>query len=264
MDEPESGRSSLGAGILAAIVLCGSALGVMIYQLTQKDKAEIDAGGFDLSRTQEAKAPAAAAAGSPGAAPSSLGLLHNGGLGGIRVGEGAGAQPRPEHKAGSDFTAAVRKSEAKVRNLAMAYTRRYPVIAQYGRDWMSYPDLKKLNDDYMRDHDPIAFLRGLAHAKNFGKLVSKYAGQPAVQDFVKAGVKQAPAEVTASAMAVLKEDALVKRLVANTAASLGLPPALTAGLLGGGSVDEQQVMGQIMQGNPDVKKAMQDPAPPRP
>lgn len=249
----------MGAGILAAITVCGSALGVMLYQMTQKEKAPADTSGFDIARTQEGKTPAASGAdgGLPGAARSGLGLLQKGGLGEIRVGEGGAPPPRPAQKAASDFSAAVRKSEAKVQAMAVRYSRRYPLIVQYGRDWMSYPDLKKLNDDYMRDHDPIAFLRGLTRSQNFGKMVSKYAGQPLIQAFVKESVGQAPAEVTSSAMGLLKEDALIKRLVANTASALGLPPALTAGILGGGNVDEQQVMGQIMQGNPDIRKDLQ-------
>ena len=47
-------------------------------------------------------------------------------------------------------------------------------------------------------------------------------------------------------------------MVSNVAAALGLPPALTAGVLNGGKVDQNQIMGQVMQSNPGLQGAMQD------
>lgn len=124
---------------------------------------------------------------------------------------------------------------------------------------MSHPDLKKLNDDYMRDHDPVAFLRGVARSKNFAKLMVKYARDPALQALVKEGIAQAPGEVTSSGMALLQQDSAIKTVVSNVAEALGLPPALTAGILGSGKVDQNQIMGKVLQGNPGLQGAIQDP-----
>ena len=145
-----------------------------------------------------------------------------------------------------------------MKGMAERYTQKYPSIARYGRDWMNCPDLKKLNDDYMREHDPVKFLRGAAQSRNFARLIAAYATDPAVQSFVREGIAAAPPEVAAKATDVLHEDGLVKGLVNNVVSALGLPPALIAGVLGGGKVDEKQVLGQILQGNPGLQTPAQE------
>ena len=263
MDEESPRRSSQGAAILAVLAVAGSAVGVMLYQLSQKEKPRTDIAGFDLAKTQESRPAADSGNPLPGAAAPDRTMLQSGDMK-MRFGEGgsptaqATAQAAAQ-KATDSFTEACRKSEGKAQALAQAYTKRHRSIAQYGRDWMNYPDLKKLNDDYMRDHDPVAFLRGTARSKNFAQLMVKYARDPALQSLVKEGIAQAPGEVTSSAMSLVKEDNSIKTVVANVAAALGLPPALTAGVLGGGKVDEQQIMGQVMQGTPGLQGMMQDP-----
>jgi len=259
MDAQAPRRSSTGLAFLAVLAIAGSAIGVMIYQLSQREKPAADASGFDLAQTPESHSAAGGQSAAPGPAQtqSGLGLLQTGGLGQLQFGA-AGKTPRPaDQKTEQDFTAAVRRAEAKAIALAQAYTARYPAIAQYGRDWMSYPDLKKLNDDYMRDHDPIAFLRGLARSQNFGRLMAKYAGTPAIQSFVKESITRAPGEVAMTSTSLLQEDSLIKSVVAHVVSALGLPPAMTAGILGGGKVDQNQVMGNIIQDNPGLQNLQQ-------
>jgi hypothetical protein len=253
--------------VLAVVAIAGSAVGVMFYQLSQKEKPRMDAAGFDLAKTQESRP--AADSGSPalpGAAAPDRTMFQNGDMK-MRFSEGSGGSTQAAaQKATDSFTEACRKSEGVAQALAQSYTKRFPSIAQYGRDWMAQPDLKKLNDDYMRDRDPVAFLRGAARSKNFAKLMVKYARDPALQALVKEGIAKAPGEVTSSAMSLLKEDSTIKQVVSNVVEALGLPPALTAGILGGGKVDEKQIMGQVMQGSglqgmmqdPNVQKAMQE------
>ncbi len=248
-------RSSRPAAILAVLVLAASAVGVIVYQLMPKEKSTADRAGFDISQIQEGPQAAATIPQSP-SSQSSLGMIKKGAMGPMRFGAGA-VQAGAGRKA-LDFTAIARASEAKVQALAGRYTRRYPLIAQYGQDWMSYPDLKELNDGYMRDHDPVRFLHGVARSKNFGKLAGKYAAASPIQNFVKDAMKDAGADATSAAMSLIKDDSLVKSLISNTASSLGLPPALTAGLFSSGQVDEKQIMGQIMQ-NPDLQKSLQNP-----
>jgi hypothetical protein len=256
MDEQAPRRSSKSAAILAVLAVAGSAVGVMIYQLSQKDKPTTDTAGFDISKIQESRPAPNAAQTPPGSgaqADRTMFLAED--LGKMRFGAGANTAKSAAQKPTNGFTEACRRVEGRVQAMAQAYTKRYPSIARYGKDWMSYPDLKKLNDDYARSHDPVAFLRGTARSKNFAKLLAKYAGDSAVQSFVKEGITQAPSDVTSSAMSLLKEDNAVKTVVSNVAAALGLPPALTAGVLGGGQVDQNQIMGQILQGNPGLQGA---------
>jgi hypothetical protein len=260
MDEATSKRSSKGVAILAVLAVAGSAVGVMLYQLAQKEKPTAETTGFDISKTEESKPVQDAAQAPPGsAAQGDRTMFQAEDLGKMRFGEG-GSAPKSgvsAQKAPDNFTEACRKMENKVQALAFAYTKRYPSIARYGKDWMSYPDLRKLDQDYLSNHDPVAFMRGAAQSKNFAALLAKYATDPALKSFVMDGIKQAPGELTASAMALLKEDNAIKTVVANVATALGLPPAATAGILGGGQVDQNQVMGQIMQGTPGLQGAMQ-------
>ena len=176
-------------------------------------------------------------------------------LGKMRFGEG-GAKTKPvAQKAADNFIEPCRKGEA----LAEAYAKRYPSIDRLGTEWMSYPDLQKLHDDYNKNNDPIAFVHGVARSKNFAKLLVKYAGDPAVQSFIKEGIAPMLGGMTSSAMSLLTEDNSIKTVIANVAGALGLPPALTSGILNGGKVDQNQVMGQILQGNPGLQGAIQDP-----
>ncbi|MCX5796644.1 MAG: hypothetical protein NTY77_14215 [Elusimicrobia bacterium] len=261
MEEEAPRRSSKGIAVLAVLAVAGSAVGVMIYQLTQKEKPAADIAGFDISKTQESRPAPSSAQALPGsAAQTDRTMFQTEDLGKMRFGVGGGNTAKAiAQKAADSFTAACRKAEGMVQALAISYTKRYPSISKLGRDWMGYPDLKKLNDDYMRDHDPVAFLHGTAQSKNFAKLLVKYAADPAVQSFVKEGIVKAPGDVTSSAMSLVKEDNSVKTVVSNAVSALGLPPVLTAPILEGGKVDEKQVMGQIMQGNPGLQGAMQDP-----
>ena len=128
-------------------------------------------------------------------------------------------------------------------------TKKYPLIRQYGKDWMSRPDLKKLNDDYMRNHDPIAFIMGLAKAPSLGGMVKKYAGSPIIMEFITQGMKEAPGDLTSSAMDVLSKDAAAKSLISNVARGLGLPPSVIGLINSGGDgskIDQKRIVSDLM------------------
>ncbi|MBI5630939.1 MAG: hypothetical protein HY921_08655 [Elusimicrobia bacterium] len=251
-------RSSFGAGVLAALAIAGSALGALIFQHLQNRQAGLDKTGFDISETSQAPRRAASSSASATPAQSGLGMVKTG-MPGFSL--GLKAPPPAARKAAASVTELARANESRIRGLAMAYTKRYLVIAQYGRDWMSHPDLKKLNDDYMKDHDPVKFMRGLASSRNFGAMVKKYATKPEVQAFTRDAIKNAPGQLISAASEFLNEDKVVKKLVDNVAQSLGLPTGLFS--WGGGDsepkVDEKAVMNSVMQGNPDLQKALGNP-----
>src|SRR5687767_5419870 len=93
---------------------------------------------------------------------------------------------------------------------------------------MSYPDLKKLNDDWVRDRDSIKFLRGLAASSNFPKLVKKWAAHPAIQGYAKDALRQAPPDALSAALNFMQGEGLIKAMVENVGGALGLPPAVLA------------------------------------
>lgn len=274
---PRGGRAG---GIFVAVVVAGSAVGVAgWYMMSNRSGPGIDNSGFDLANAPTAPRPAAAPPASAPAAPaqsrSSLDMMKadsgirivdsNSGGGSSGSSSSASSAPStPEQKkqaAHESFTQAARKNEGTVRRFAERMTAKYPVIRQYGRDWMKYPDLKKLNDDYNRNHDPIAFMVGLSKAPNLGAMLKQYAGKPEIREFVVQGVKEAPGELMGSAMEVLQNDKVMKDLVANVTGGLGLPPSISGMISAAGSgkdvqIDQSKVMKDMMN-SPDVQKAMQ-------
>lgn len=265
---PKSGRSSLGMALLVGVVVMGSLLGAVVYQSLQSDrKSAVDQSGFDLSQVSAPK-PDAAPGASAGADQPQSGLsMITGVLPSIAFDgkppqqQASGGQPAAQGQAqpGQDFAQLCRANETQVGNLARAYTNRYPSMRQYGRDWMGYPDLKKLNDDYMRNHDPIAFLRGLAKSDNFGKLIAKYATDPAIQGFAKDAIKRAPGDLVSAGMSFAKQDNLVGNLLDRVTTALGLPPGMFGGGADPSKINPNAVMSQMMNNNPDVQKALSSP-----
>jgi hypothetical protein len=272
----ESARRGGPGGLFVAIVVGGSAVGVVgWYLMTNRGGPSIDASGFDLSTAPQSQRPAPVASASP-STPQASGLSMLTGGSGVRAagdsgpssssGNQAAGSAKPMDKkeqAHSDFKEQARKHEADVRKFAEMMTKKNPVIRQYGKDWMSHPDLKKLNDDYMRNHDPVAFIMGLTKAPSLGTMVKQYAGNPAIIGFITDGVKAAPGELTGAAMDVLANDTVAKSLISNIASGLGLPPSIT-GLINSGDpskVDQKQVVNDMMN-SAAAQGAQQQQAPP--
>ncbi|MBI4376990.1 MAG: hypothetical protein HY549_11135 [Elusimicrobia bacterium] len=265
MEELPPGRRR-GPVLLLIMTLLLSAGGVGLYQWSQKDASPVpDLDGFDVESTFSSPAATASAAAGRPSSPSGLGMVS--GIKGIsfsrtgrtgRVGAGAG---------NADFAAKLRRNEGRMRELNRRYTARYPVIAQFRRDWLSHPDLKKLRDDYCGparsadplaavcgpggDHDPLKFMRGLVGSAGFGQMLRKYAGDRTLHAFAMEAIQQAPSELLASGVGLLDDGAL-KGLADTVVTALGLP----AGLLGGGKVDEKQVMDGLLKANPELQKAL--------
>lgn len=275
MSDGNSILSGRKGGIIVALVVGGSAVGVVgWYMSTNRAGPAIDASGFDLSTApQSSRRAAPVASARPSEQPgSSLDMLH--GDAGVRIGDtgssGQAAAPAPakdtdkKAAAHADFKEQAHKYEADVQRFAMKMTKKYPVIRQYGKDWMSHPDLKKLNDDYARNRDPLAFIVGLAKAPSLGAMVKKYAGSPEIIEFVTQGLKEAPADLTGSAMDVLSNDKVTKSLVANIANGIGLPPSVTGMISGGGDaskVDQKTIVSDMMN-SPAMKEHAEQAPPP--
>ena len=230
-------RSNAGIALLAALLIAGSAAGVMLWQLSQKEAPV--AADFGLDAVSPRPDGPAAAPAAPRSGLDMIDLSAPPSRAAVQPSTEAPAPPaqvptgqvrRDPGSSASAFTEAVRRSEARARDLAIQYTQRYPAIAQYGKDWMSRPDLKKLNDDYAADHDPVKFLRGLARAPSAPELAAKYAGDPAVRAFVKDALAGAPKELLSAASDMLVEDGLVRGLAADLGGALGLPKDFTDGL----------------------------------
>lgn len=249
---------------LVALVIGGSAVGVLgWYFMVNRKGIEIDTHGFDVSQVTPQKAPIAGS-GSVSQPVNSMMIRADSGIRIIDPNSSAARTAQTPATAGQKtdskdgFTKSARKYESNVRDYAMRMTKKYPSVRQYGKDWMSYPDLRKLNDDYMRNHDPVAFMAGLSQSKNFGALVHKYAADPGLRAFVIDGVQQAPSELMASAGDALQGNGVMKNLVMNVANAMGLPPSMTA-IIGGtmNTADPTKMASGLVNGNPQLQKALQ-------
>lgn len=263
---PPQRRSSGVFMILALLAVVGSAGGVAVWMLMQGGQAPAaDNSGFDIAVAEGPRSTGQGLSQSA-QAQSSLGML-SAGMPGIQMGA-AGVAPDSTGSSGGSTTAAptssfrefIKAAEQKAYLLAVAYTKKYPSVQRYGKDWMKHPDLAKLNADYLNDRDPVKFLKGLAKSPTFPQLVKQYAGDRALQSFVKDAVAQSPAGLASVAGDLVQSDPSIKTLVGNVTGALGLPPAMTAMVLGGREekVDTKQVMNQIMGGS-QVQQAMSNP-----
>lgn len=252
MDNDRRRGSRMALWPAAVAVLAAAGIGGW-YFFSDHGASTVDDGGFDVSSTSMARAPApvSTAVSAPAAAPSSLGMIK-GGAEALNAAEGSSAAPaagpasapaaaeapRPKNlqEARQNFIAQARKHEGDVRRWAEQLTAKSPVIRGYGKEWMSYPDLKKLNDDYFKDHDPIKFALGLAKAPNFRTMVAKYAGMPEIQAAVVQGMtKEGPTDLLQAGLDVVRQDPEIKGVVTGVAEKLGLPPGMTAVLASNGA-----------------------------
>lgn len=243
-------RNANLTAFFAALAILGSAGGVVYYQrLESRQEVIPDNSGFDMAQVTGAPKIISPIRSRP--APNSGLAMIKTGMPGMQFGGKATAQ-----KAGrspeADITEKVRRSENQIHTLAIAYTRRYPVIAEYGREWMSYPDLKKLNDDYMRSHDPIQFMRGLCQSKNFGILVRKYAREPAIHSFVIDAAKKVPGDLITAGLDYLNSNGTIKSLANNLSSAVGIPLSFFGS--DGNKVNAQAVVDSALKNNPDLSR----------
>lgn len=259
--EPQQSSSSGGMFLLLFLVVAACAGGLVLFMNPSKKEAPLaDSGMFDMQDLPEAKktAPAPLAEAKDAQPASSLQMA-----GSLPEAAPDDAKPAAKQAAPSGarqaFVDAVRRAEGRMTALAEAYTKKYPVIERYGQEWMKHPELKKLNDDYMANHDAVEFMRGLAKSKEFPQMVKKYAHESVVQSFVMDAVKKAPGEVMKAATGYIKEDHLVKNLVNSVMSSLGLPPGLLGGAEGGQKVGQKEVVDSLMKSNPNMQQLMSTP-----
>lgn len=229
-NEPQPPKSRRGLYFGLATLLAAMATIAVVNYSSQKGDVTPDDAGFDLSTTVAPLETAAPAAGPKAAEGSGLGMVD---ATGIEFGSGKTKAGQAEElkKAEQTLIDIARKNEKRVQALADAYAKKYPVVRQYAEEWMKYPDLKKLNDDYGREHDPVKFVRGLAKSPNFPKLMKKYASQAPLQQFVMEVYTKAPSDASQAASEIVAQDSkAVLKLVNSVTNALGLGPLLGSSL----------------------------------
>jgi hypothetical protein len=279
-DEPRHQTSRAGT-LFTLLAVGGSAIGVVGWHLLSNRNAALDTTGFDMSSAPDSGRPAlsrpsqSAPLDAPTAAPNSLGMVKKGD-GMVIAGPGGPAAAKPaepqSQRAGADTPAnpkeeaalSFKDAAAKNEKLVDAFVRRmeakHPSLKQYGKDWAASPELRALRDQYWKDKDPLKFAYGMAKSGDFGKLIKKYAGDPAMKDVLMTGIKEAPPSLLGAAGTVLANDQVAKELVTTITKAFGLPASVT-GLMSGDDVkepDANKVMADIL--NSDAAKGQMPPA----
>lgn len=62
--------------------------------------------------------------------------------------------------------------------------KRSPVLAAWTREFLSYPDLKAIDDRFNRDRDPVRYLADAVRSPNFHRLAARYLTSPDVAAFL--------------------------------------------------------------------------------
>jgi hypothetical protein len=244
---------------MAALAIGASAAGLILYQRFQaSDGTLTDSSGFDISLAgQKPSEPQTTPLASAPENQSSLGMVKPG-LQKMHFGAAVSqdnSQAQPTNPK-DHFTTLVYQSENKIWRVAERYSKKYPLIAQYGREWQSHPDLRKLNDDYMRDHNPIKFLHGLIGSKNFGKMLRKYATEPTIMAFLKDAAATTPTGAMAVVTDYLNNDRNVKSLVGGVIEALGLPAGILNWSGSKPNIDPEKILNSAIQNNPELEKQL--------
>lgn len=249
---PTDSSSPVRYGRLAAVlvlsVLMGFFIGVYFYRHWIYDQRALSGPGLGVNPTESpgTSQPAIVNEQLPG--PSSLTMIRTGPMGSEMAG-------RSTPQSAQTLTTLIRGDEWHYRRLAVEYTRKYPIIREFGRDWASYPDLRRFNQEYDRDHDPIKFSYHVVSSPNFATLVKKYSGRPEILQFIQDIVKTTPVEIFDASRSFLTQDNRAYDLLKQFAHAAGLPDSVAAGLASRSASPQQTV--SALKSDPQLKKLLE-------
>lgn len=257
-------KSGIGPALIIGILLLDVGLLIWGWHLYQKRQENLDDAGLNFSRAPEPSAEPAVA--HVPAKPEPMGgidrYVKKEALPDVRASTATAAQAAkaPSAGAGKPALAAAaapvtpdmkRKMDRAVD--AFFDLKRQPrfknskVIQGWKRDFLSYPDLKKVNDDYRKDKDPLKFMMSMVRSPNFQKMAAEYLVKQDMRDFIK--------EMTGSK--AVKESAgtfMTDESVATAAKAFGL--------IGGAPTKDSSQQMQQMKANPSLKAFASGEEPP--
>jgi len=249
-------KSGLGPGLIIGILLADVGLLIWGWHLYQKRQENLDDAGLNFSRAPDpTTAPAAPLATGPKEDP----------LSGIDRYVKREALPETKPAAAASATAAKTPATAtkpalesaaaapaspemkrKMDKAADAFfdLKRQPrfknskVVQAWKKDFLSHPDLKALNDEWRKEHDPLKFMMSMVRSPNFQKMAAEYLVKQDMRDFIKemAGSKA----VKESASTFMTDKSLT------TAAK-------AFGLLGETPMKDSSLQMQQLKANPSLK-----------
>ncbi|MFH2202393.1 MAG: hypothetical protein ABIJ96_04720 [Elusimicrobiota bacterium] len=219
----------LATSILALAVVGVLILGWHLYQRGREQKS-FDASGFALAEKPQYTDTAGEEADSPRQTEDRIDYVVPEQSATHRRGRTDAARPPVPGAARQDSAPRRRKvSRAvsfyyKLKNSEKF--RNSPLVREWKRDFLAYPDLQAVNRKYQKDRDALEFMVGMTKSPNFRQLLKKHLSRPEAQDFLRQ-MKSSDA-VKDSAKTFMQDAhiaALVRHLDLANAAEEAAPPA---------------------------------------
>jgi hypothetical protein len=253
-DQPPKKKNVAGQMLLLIIILVDVGLIILGWYIYQQRQARYDATGIDISKIPDPRLeiPIPVAPVKKGPKSFEPFIIKDKGGPGLAVGAPlpAGHRPggSPSGKGSSDTAKQV--SRAVKFYYALKKDPRFKgntAIQEWKTEFLSYPDLKAVNDRYAKDGDPVRFMVGMLRSPNFKSMVAKYFAREEIQSFV--GAMTSSPDVMNSAPAFMKEPE-----VESAAKSLRLAPQ--QGSAAPPAKGSTQAI-ERMRENPELKKLLE-------
>jgi len=162
-DQPPKKKNVAGQMLLLIIILVDVGLIILGWYIYQQRQARYDATGIDISKIPDPRLEIIKDKGGPGLAVGApLPAGHR--PGGSPSGKGSSDTAKQVSRA-VKFYYALKKDPRFKGNTA---------IQEWKTEFLSYPDLKAVNDRYAKDGDPVRFMVGMLRSPNFKSMVAKY------------------------------------------------------------------------------------------
>lgn len=255
-------KTGIGPALIIGVLLLDVGLMIWGWHLYQRRQESLDDAGLNFSRAPDPTvAPAVPAAPQPREEPLS-------GIDRYVKAEVLGPAPKASTAAAPGATAPAAAKPAlaaapppsspemkrKMEKAVDAFFdlknqprfKNSKVVKAWKSEFLSHPDLRALNDQWRKEHDPLKFMMGMVRSPNFQKMAATYLIKPDVRDFV-------------SAMAGSKA---VKESAGTFMTDESVKTAVTAfGLVGSAPKDSSQQM-ERLKANPALQGALSGEAPP--
>ena len=255
-------KSGLGAGLIIGILLVDVGLLIFGWHLYQRRQENLDDAGLNFSRAPEPTAePAAPAVAVPREDPLS-------GIDRYVKKEALPAAPAPAVKAPEQAQAPGTKPalaaaappsspemKKKMEKAVDAFFdlknqprfKNSKVVQAWKKEFLGYPDLKALNDQWRKEHDPLKFMMGMVRSPNFSKMAASYLVKEDMRTFIKemAGSKA----VKDSASTFMTDQSVATAVNA-------------FGLMGSAPMKDSSAQMQQLKAHPALKGALSGEAPP--
>jgi len=219
MPEPKP-KSSIGPTALLLIILVDVGLIILGWYVHQNRKLSYDGSGLSLSKAPETSQPASFAP-SREEKKASEGSLMFVIKEKMRSRAAGAAQQGAVHQAGPGASPSARSMAVRKAVLFFFDLKKdprfkdSPAIADWKREFLSYPDLRAVDEGFKKDGDALKFMVQMVRSPNFQSMVQRHLLKPEIQTFVN---EMAKSSLVADSAKTFLEDSSISSAVQ----SLGL------------------------------------------